>query len=32
MKRRNISKPTVIKTLDELDSKKVIGLTERVRP
>lgn len=31
MKRRNISKPTAIKTLDELDSKKGIGLIERVR-
>ena len=28
MKRRNISKPTAIKTLDELDSKKGIGLIE----
>ena len=31
MRRRNISKPTAIKTLDELDSKKGIGLIERVR-
>ena len=31
MKRRNISKPTAIKTLDELDRKKGIGLIERVR-
>ncbi|HGQ4593463.1 TPA: replication initiator protein A [Streptococcus pneumoniae] len=31
MKRRNISKPTAIKTLDELDVKKGIGLIERVR-
>ena len=31
MKRRNISKPTAIKTLDELNSKKGIGLIERVR-
>ena len=31
MKRRNISKPTAIKTLDELDSKKGIGLIDRVR-
>ena len=31
MKRRNISKPTAIKTLDELDMKKGIGLIERVR-
>ena len=31
MRRRNISKPTAIKTLDELDSKKEIGLIERVR-
>ena len=31
MKRRNISKPTAIKTLNELDSKKGIGLIERVR-
>lgn len=31
MKRRNISKPTAIKILDELDSKKGIGLIERVR-
>jgi len=31
MKRRNISKPTAIKTLDELDSKKGIGLIEKVR-
>ena len=30
MRRRNISKPTAIKTLDELDSKKGIGLIERV--
>lgn len=30
MKRRNISKPTAIKTLDELDVKKGIGLIERV--
>lgn len=31
MKRRNISKPTAIKTLDELDIKKGIGVIERVR-
>ena len=31
MRRRNISKPTAIKTLDELDMKKGIGLIERVR-
>ena len=31
MKRRNISKPTAIKILDELDVKKGIGLIERVR-
>lgn len=31
MKKRNISKPTAIKTLDELDSKKAKGLIERVR-
>ena len=31
MRRRNISKPTAIKTLDELDTKKGIGLIERVR-
>ena len=31
MKRRNISKPTAIKTLDELDSKKGIGLIEKAR-
>ena len=31
MKRRNISKPIAIKTLDELDMKKGIGLIERVR-
>ena len=31
MRRRNISKPTAIKTLDELDVKKGIGLIERVR-
>ncbi|HFS5540724.1 TPA: replication initiator protein A [Streptococcus pneumoniae] len=31
MKRRNISKPTAIKTLDELDVKKGIGLIERAR-
>ena len=31
MRRRNISKPTAIKTLDELDSKKGIRLIERVR-
>ena len=31
MRRRNISKPTAIKTLDELDRKKGIGLIERVR-
>ncbi|HEL0009213.1 TPA: replication initiator protein A [Streptococcus equi subsp. zooepidemicus] len=31
MKKRNISKPTAIKTLDELDSKKGIGLIERIR-
>lgn len=31
MRRRNISKPTAIKTLDELDSKKGIGLIKRVR-
>ncbi|COG94605.1 phage protein [Streptococcus pneumoniae] len=31
MKRRNISKPTAIKTLDELDVKKGMGLIERVR-
>lgn len=31
MKRRNISKPTAIKTMNELDSKKGIGLIERVR-
>lgn len=31
MNRRNISKPTAIKILDELDSKKGIGLIERVR-
>ena len=31
MRKRNISKPTVIKTLDELDIKKGIGLIERVR-
>ena len=31
MRRRNISKPTAIKILDELDSKKGIGLIERVR-
>lgn len=31
MRKRNISKPTAIKTLDELDSKKGIGLIERVR-
>lgn len=31
MKRRNISKPTAIKTLDELDVKKGIGLIERVK-
>lgn len=30
MRRRNISKPTAIKTLDELDMKKGIGLIERV--
>ena len=30
MRRRNISKLTAIKTLDELDSKKGIGLIERV--
>lgn len=30
-RRRNISKPTAIKTLDELDMKKGIGLIERVR-
>lgn len=29
--RRNISKPTAIKTLNELDTKKGIGLIERVR-
>ena len=31
MRRRNISKPTAIKTLDELDMKKGIGLIERIR-
>ena len=31
MRRRNISKPTAIKTLDELDMKKGIGRIERVR-
>ena len=31
MIRRNISKFTAIKTLDKLDSKKGIGLIERVR-
>ena len=31
MKRRNISKPTAIKILDELDVKKGIGLIERIR-
>lgn len=31
MRKRNISKPTAIKILDELDSKKGIGLIERVR-
>ncbi len=31
MKRRNLSKPTAIKILDELDVKKGIGLIERVR-
>ncbi len=31
MKKRGLSKPTAIKTLDELDSKKGIGLIERVR-
>ena len=31
MRRRNISKPTAIKTLDELDMKKGIGLIERRR-
>ena len=31
MRRKNISKPTAIKTLDELDMKKGIGLIERVR-
>ena len=31
MRRRNISKPTAIKTFDELDIKKGIGLIERVR-
>ena len=30
MKRRNLSKPTAIKILDELDVKKGIGLIERV--
>ena len=31
MKRRNLSKPTAIKILDELDVKKGIGLIERIR-
>ncbi len=31
MKKRGMSKPTVIKTLDELDVKKGIGRIERVR-
>lgn len=31
MKKRGLSKPTAIKTLDELDVKKGIGLIERVR-
>ena len=31
MRRRNVSKPTAIKTLDELDMKKGIGLIERIR-
>ena len=31
MRRRSISKPTAIKILDELDSKKGIGLIEKVR-
>ncbi|GFG41481.1 hypothetical protein ScFU29_03850 [Streptococcus canis] len=31
MKKRGMSKPTVIKTLDELDVKKGIGQIERVR-
>lgn len=31
MKRRNLSKPTAIKILDELDVKRGIGLIERVR-
>ncbi|GFG48382.1 hypothetical protein ScFU97_17210 [Streptococcus canis] len=31
MKKRGMSKPTVIKTLDELDIKKGIGRIERVR-
>ena len=31
MIRRNVSKTTAIKTLDKLDSKKGIGLIERVK-